>query len=86
MEHLCSEKFSDLAKQWFYWPYIAKEINFYVTKKCKCIISEKPNRNEIAPLAPIESRYRFQMMSVSLLCLDRCKCDFEYIVIVTDHF
>ena len=33
MEHLGSEKVSDLAKQWFYWPYIAKEINFYVTKK-----------------------------------------------------
>ena len=87
MEHLCSEKFSDLAKQWFYCAIYSKRNQFLCDKKkCKCIISEKPNRNEIAPLAPIESRYRFQMMSVSLLRLDRCKCDFEYIVIVTDHF
>ena len=26
------------------------------------------------------------MVSVSLLRLDRCKCGFEYILIVTDHF
>ena len=44
------------------------------------------NRNEIAPLAPIELRYSFVMVSVSLLRLDRCKCGFEYILIVADHF
>ena len=44
------------------------------------------NRNEIAPLAPIELSYSFVMVSVSLLRLDRSKCGFEYILIVADHF
>ena len=43
------------------------------------------NRNEIAPLAPIESRYPLKMVSVSLLRLDRSNWSFEYILTVADH-
>ena len=32
MDSLGSEKVSDLTKQRFYWPYTAKNINFYLTK------------------------------------------------------
>ena len=32
MDYLGSEKVSDLTKQRFYWPYTAKNINFYVAK------------------------------------------------------
>ena len=57
-----------------------------MTKKYRRIISKKQNRDEIAPLAPIELRYPFEMMSASLLGLDRCKGGFECVLIVTDHF
>ena len=54
-------------------------------KKCECI-SKKPNRNEIAPVVPIESRYPFEIASIDFLHLDRCKGGFEYILTGTDHF
>ena len=79
MDYLGSEKVSDLTKQRFYWPYTAKNINFYVTKDADLLKCDW-NRNEVAPLASIESRYAFVMVSVSLLRLDRCKCGFEYIL------
>ena len=56
-----------------------KNINFYVTKDADLLKSDW-NRNEVAPLASIESRYPFVMVSVSLLRLDRCKFCFEYIL------
>ena len=62
-----------------YWQYMTKNINFYVTKNADLLKCDW-NRNEIAPLAPIELRYSFVMVSVSLLRLDRCKCGFEYIL------
>ena len=65
---------------------MAKDINFYVTKKNADLLKYDWNRKEIAPIAPIESRYLFDMVSVSLLRLYRCECGFEYILIVSDHF
>ena len=62
-----------------------KKSHFYVTKDVDLLKCDW-NRNEIAPLASIESRYPFLMVSVSLLRLDRCKCGFEYVLIVADHF
>ena len=73
--HLGSEKDSDLAKQrfyFFYWPYMTKDIIFYVTGKMRIYYFKKVKLHEIAPLAPIETRYPFEMVSLSLLHLDRC--------------
>ena len=57
-----------------------------MTQKSRCIISKNLIRNETAQLTSTESRYPFEMVPVSLLRLDICKCCFEYILIVTGHF
>ena len=65
---------------------MTKDINIFVTKKNADLLKCDWNCNEIAPIAPIEPRYLFEMVSVSLLRLDKCKCGFEYILIVSDLF
>ena len=36
--HLGSEKVVELARKRFYWPYMQKEIEFYIKKNCRCIV------------------------------------------------
>ena len=37
MENFGSEKVSDLTKQRFHWPYMAKKISFLCDKRCRFI-------------------------------------------------
>ena len=86
MGHLGSEKVIELARKRFYWPYMQKEIEFYIRKKCRCIVSKKPNIPEKAFLIPVYVTSPFEMISIDFLHLDRCKGGFEYALIVCDHF
>ena len=86
MGHLGSEKVIELAQKIFYWPYMGREIDFYIRKKCTCVINKKPNIPERALLNPIEATYPFEMVAIDFLHLDRCKGGFEYVLVVTDHF
>ena len=86
MAHLGPDKVVDLSRRRFYWPYMAKEIEHYVRKKCSCIISKKPNIPEKAALTPIEATYPFEIISIDYLHLDRCKGGYEYALVVCDHF
>ena len=86
MGHLAADRVEDLARQRFYWPYMAKDIGNYIQKKCSCVISKKPNCTERAPLVPIEATYPFELISIDYLHLDKCKGEFEYVLVVTDHF
>ena len=86
MRHLGSEKVVDLARRRFYWPYMQRDIEYYVRKQCSCIKSKRPNVPDKAPLVPITSTYPFEMVSMDFLHLDRCKGGYEYALIVCDHF
>ena len=86
MAHLCPEKVIDLARQRFYWPYMAKDITHYIQKQCRCVISKKPNIPERAPLIPIEATHPFEIVAIDFLHLDKAKGGYEYVLIVCDHF
>ena len=86
MGHLNHEKVLDLAKRRFYWPGMSADIQTYTTKRCKCLIDKKPNKEQRAPLHNIESSKPFEMISIDYLHLDRCKGGFEYVLMVIDHF
>ena len=86
MGHLAADRVEDLARQRFYWPYMVKDIGNYIQKKCSCVISKKPYCTERAPLVPIEATYPFKLISIDYLHLDKCKGEFEYVLVVTDHF
>ena len=47
---------------------------------------EKPHPAERAPLAPIESQYLFEIVSMDFLKLDKAKGGYEYVLVVTDNF
>ena len=86
MGHLGSEKVVELARKRFYWPYMQRDIEFYIRKRCRCIMSKKPNAPEKAPLVPVNATFPFEMVSIDFLHLDRCKGGYEYALIVCDHF
>ena len=86
MGHLASDRVEDLARQRFYWPHMRNDIEFFIKKKCSCLVSKKPNTTEKAPLVPIKATYPFEMVSIDFLHLDKCKGGFEYVLVVCDHF
>ena len=86
MAHLGAEKTIELARQRFYWPRMAHDIEFYIRKKCRCLVNKSPNVKEMAPLKPIQANHPFQMITIDYLHLDKCKGGFEYVLMVTDHF
>ena len=86
MGHLGYERTIELAKQRFYWPGLEEDIKHHVTKKCQCLKDKKPNQQQRAPLINIESSEPFEILSIDYLHLDRCKGNFEYILLVVDHF
>ena len=84
--HLGPEKVVELARKRFYWPYMQKDIETHIRKKCRCIISKKPNVPDKAPLVPISATYPFELVSIDYLHLDRCKGGYEYALVICDHF
>lgn len=86
MGHLGYERVIELCRRRFYWPGMAADVILFVTKKCKCIKSKKPNLEQRAPLKLITTTSPMQMLTVDYLHLDRSKGSFEYLLVITDHF
>ena len=75
----------ELARHRFYWPRMQNNVENFIKKKCRCIISKKPCLQDRAPLVPINS-YPFELVSIDYCKLDRCKGGFEYALVCIDHF
>ena len=86
MAHVGAEKVLDLAQQRFYWPRMASDIETYIRRKCRCIVTKKPNIPDRAPLVPIKATYPFEMVSLDFLKLDVCHGGYQYVLCVVDHF
>ena len=86
MAHLGVERVTELARQRFYWPRMAHDIEKYVRKQCRCVANKSPNVKEVAPLQPIQVNHPFQLVSLDYMHLDKCKGGYEYCLMVTDHF
>ena len=86
LAHLGSERVLELARKRFYWPRMKNSIEFFIRNQCRCIISKKKNRNEQAPLVPIESTYPFELVQIDLCKLDVCKGGYKYALVCTDNF
>ncbi len=86
LAHLGADRVVELARQRFFWPKMARDITNYVRKKCRCIADKKPNVAERAMLMPIETSYPFEVVAIDFIHLDKCKGNFEYVLVVTDLF
>ena len=42
LAHLGADRVVELARQRFFWPKMARDIQNYVQKRCKCIADKKP--------------------------------------------
>ncbi len=49
MAHVGTERVLNLARERFLWPFMAREIEDHITKKCPCIKSKKPVYSWFAP-------------------------------------
>ncbi len=86
MGHVGPEKVIELSQQRFYWPRMSVDITDHIRKRCRCIVTKKPNQAERAPLIPIKATYPFEMVAMDFLHLDKCKGGFEYVLVIVDHF
>ena len=86
MGHLGVEKVVDLAQARFYWPNMADHIQYFVQKRCRCIVDKAPNVKERAPLHPMTAKSPFEMVSIDFIELEKCPRGFRYGLVVSDHF
>ena len=86
MAHVGPERVLGMAQQRFYWPHMERDIVRYIRKKCRCVVTKKPNVEQRAPLKPITASYPFEMISIDYVHLDSCKGGFSYALVVVDHF
>ena len=58
-----------------------RDIGFFIKKRCRCIISKRPNVPDRAPLIPIESKFPFELVCIDFMKLDKSKGGFQYALV-----
>ena len=61
-------------------------ITNFVTKQCRCVKQKKPTFHVREPLCQMESTAPFDLISIDFLHLEQSSGEFEYILLIVDHF
>jgi len=84
--HVGANRVIELARERFYWPHMAQDIEHYVTKVCECVKCRKPAFHECAPAQSIKTSALFELLSIDFVHLEKSAGGYEYILVIVDHF
>ncbi|KAJ8005897.1 hypothetical protein DPEC_G00122670 [Dallia pectoralis] len=73
MGHVGTERVLTLARDRFYWPFMKRDIDIYVTRKCPCIKKKKPVTHVRAPMGSITSTSPLELVSIDFMHLEISK-------------
>lgn len=85
MGHQGVERTTLFVRDRFFWPQMQKEMEHYVVF-VSCLKGKKPSRETRAPLISIVTTQTFELVSVDFLHADKCSGEYEYILVIIDHF
>ena len=86
MGHLGLERVLAVARERFCWLNMRRDIDHYIYNICSCLKQKRPNLPSRAPLQPIITTAPMQLLSIDFVHLERSSGDYEYILVVVDHF
>lgn len=86
MGHLGRDRVLHLARERFYWPGMAKEIELRIQQCHRCLRSKHPHLSHKAPLKSIITSEPLQLVCMDYLGLETSKGGYNYMLVITDHF
>ena len=70
MGHLGAERVTELVRDRFYWPHMARDIQHYVTKVGACLQRKRPSLPPRAPAQSIVTSQPFELISIDFVHLE----------------
>ena len=86
MGHLGADRVLELARARFYWPHMQRDVESYISHKCRCAKQNVPTFQTRAPLLSITTTAPFQMVSLDFVHLVKSSGGYEYMLVIMDHF
>ena len=84
MGHQGRQRTLSLVRERFFWPRMYTEVISYVTSCKRCQHSKATPH--VAPMMPIQVSQPLELVHMDFLSLEKCKGEFENVLIVTDHY
>ena len=84
--HLGYDRTLDLARNRFFWPKMAQDIQLWCERCKRCCLRKTPSTKTRVPLVNINTSEPMELLCIDYLKLERSKGGYENILVITDHF